>query len=75
MISSIDLRRGWRFYEWQQEALGDYFQDSLFSDIDPLVLYAEVVGDFARGEEGAKRSLTLRIREFETSESGRSHRA
>lgn len=35
-----DLRRGWRFYEKQQEGLDDYFQDSLFSDIDSLVLYA-----------------------------------
>lgn len=37
-----DLRRGWRFYEKQQVGLGDYFQDSLFSDIDSLVLYAGV---------------------------------
>lgn len=35
-----DLREGWRFYEFQQEGLGDYFQDSLFSDIDSLLLYA-----------------------------------
>jgi hypothetical protein len=34
-----DLRRGWRFYEKQQEGLGDYFQDSLFSDIDSLQIY------------------------------------
>ncbi len=37
-----DLRRGWSFYEQQQEGLGDYFQDSLFSDIDSLLLYAGV---------------------------------
>lgn len=35
-----DLQEGWRFYEFQQEGLGDYFQDSLFSDIDSLLLYA-----------------------------------
>ncbi len=34
-----DLRRGWGFYESQQEGLGDYFQDSLFSDIESLMLY------------------------------------
>lgn len=37
-----DLRRGWWFYERQQESLGNYFQDSLFSDIDSLVLYGGV---------------------------------
>ena len=35
-----DLRRGWRFYERQQEGLGDHFQESLFSDIDSLDLHA-----------------------------------
>ena len=34
-----DLREGWLFYEDQQTGLGDYFQDSLFSDIDSLLLY------------------------------------
>ena len=29
-----DLRCGWDFYERQQIGLGDYFQDSLFSDVD-----------------------------------------
>ena len=43
LLSALDdLRRGWRFYEKQQEGLGDYFQDSLFSDIDSLVLHAGV---------------------------------
>lgn len=31
-----DLRKGWRFYERKQAGLGDYFQESLFSDIDLL---------------------------------------
>jgi plasmid stabilization system protein ParE len=35
-----DLRNGWHFYEAQNHGLGDYFQDSLFADIDSLVLYA-----------------------------------
>ena len=37
-----DLRDGWNFYEEQQEGLGDYFQDTLFSDIDSLILYPGV---------------------------------
>jgi len=31
-----DLSRGWFFYEKQGPGLGDYFFDSLFSDIDSL---------------------------------------
>lgn len=30
------------FYERQQESLGEYFQDSLFSDIDSLLLFPGV---------------------------------
>ena len=37
-----DLRHGFRFYEKQQAGLGDYFLDSLYSDIDSLLLYAGV---------------------------------
>jgi hypothetical protein len=29
-----DLADGWRFYEHQNHGLGNYFGDSLFSDID-----------------------------------------
>ena len=35
-----DLDRGRRFYERQGAGLGAYFLDSLFSEIDSLVLYA-----------------------------------
>jgi len=35
-----DLADGYRFYECQQPGLGDYFLDSLFSDIDSLQLSA-----------------------------------
>ncbi|MHB1309435.1 MAG: type II toxin-antitoxin system RelE/ParE family toxin [Limisphaerales bacterium] len=35
-----DLDRGRLFYERQREGLGVYFMDSLFSEIDSLVLYA-----------------------------------
>ncbi len=34
-----DLERGRDFYEEQGEGLGQYFMDSLFSDIDSLALY------------------------------------
>jgi hypothetical protein len=37
-----DLAGGRDFYEHQGERLGDYFLDSLFSDIDSLVLYAGI---------------------------------
>ena len=37
-----DLADGFDFYERQQEGLGNYFQESLFSDIDSLQLYAGI---------------------------------
>jgi len=37
-----DLIDGFRFYENQAVGLGDYFLDSLFSDIDSLHLYAGI---------------------------------
>ena len=37
-----DLHAGRLFYEMQGEGLGEYFFDSLFSDIDALVLYAGI---------------------------------
>lgn len=37
-----DLHAGARFYDDQQLGLGDYFLDSLFSDIDSLLLYAGI---------------------------------
>ena len=37
-----DLDRGRIFYERQGEGLGAYFLDSLFSEIDSLVLYAGI---------------------------------
>ena len=38
----VDLSNGRLFYERQGEELGEYFFDSLFSDIDSLVLYAGI---------------------------------
>jgi len=37
-----DLFAGTQFYEDQCEGLGSYFQDSLFADIDGLMIHAGV---------------------------------
>lgn len=37
-----DLEEGRLFYQQQGEHLGDYFLDSLFTDIDSLVIYAGI---------------------------------
>ena len=37
-----DLHSGRSFYEKQGEGLGDYFLDTLFSEIDSLALYAGI---------------------------------
>ena len=38
--ASRDLIDGYRFYETQAEGVGVYFLDSLYSDIDSLILSA-----------------------------------
>jgi plasmid stabilization system protein ParE len=38
--ASRDLIRAKKFYEQQDEHLGDYFVDSLSADIDSLLIYA-----------------------------------
>lgn len=37
-----DLLNGYDFHERQSKGLGDYFLESLFSDIDSLYLYAGI---------------------------------
>ncbi len=37
-----DLIDGYHFYQSQELGLGEYFYDSLFSDIDSLILYAGI---------------------------------
>lgn len=37
-----DLLHGYRFYEKQEQGLGEYFLDSLFSDIDSLAFFAGI---------------------------------
>lgn len=41
-LAQEDLYAGRLFYERQGEGLGEYFFDSLFSDIDSLSLYAGI---------------------------------
>ncbi|MBU1340992.1 MAG: type II toxin-antitoxin system RelE/ParE family toxin [Proteobacteria bacterium] len=40
--AQADLREGAQFYERQNVGLGTYFLDTIFSDIDSLILYAGV---------------------------------
>ena len=39
-----DIASGREFYNQQQEGVGDYFFDSLCSEVDSLVLYAGIHG-------------------------------
>ena len=46
-----DIERGRRFYERQGQGLGAYFVDTIFSEIDSLLLYAGIhrrIGTFHR---------------------------
>jgi hypothetical protein len=52
-----DLAAGSAFYENQQEGLGSYFLESLFSDIDSLLLY----GGIQRKVFGYYRLLSKRF--------------
>jgi len=38
-VAYQDLMEGFEFYEKQEHKLGDYFLDSLFSDVDSLLIY------------------------------------
>jgi plasmid stabilization system protein ParE len=40
--ASRDLVKGKKFYELQERGLGGYFLDTLYSDIDSLILYAGI---------------------------------
>lgn len=52
-----DLAEGFLFYENQGENLGNYFLDSLFSDIDSLKIY----GGIHRQVFGFHRALSKRF--------------
>ena len=53
-----DLIDGARFYERQEQGLGEYFLDSLYADIDSLILYA---GIHARSFRHYQRLLAKRF--------------
>ncbi len=58
LISAVkDLDKGRLFYEEQGEGLGDYFFDTLFSDIDSLALF----GGVHRKVHGYHRMLSCRF--------------
>jgi hypothetical protein len=65
-----DLVSGFRFYESQAGGLGTYFLDSLYADIDLLLLYAgvhRIVFGSYRSWPAAFRSrfsIALRVRSF-----------
>ena len=40
--AEADLLEGYGFYERQQTGIGDYFLDSLYADIDALILHAGI---------------------------------
>jgi plasmid stabilization system protein ParE len=41
-LAEKDLVDGFKFYGLQSKGLGDYFLDSIFSDIESLYLYAGI---------------------------------
>lgn len=53
-----DLIEGYHFYEKQRDGLGKYFLDTLFSDIDSLLIFA---GVHTRHFEGYHRLLSKRF--------------
>lgn len=40
--AAVDLEAGRRFYESRERGVGDYFVESLLSDLESLVLYADI---------------------------------
>jgi len=40
--AKVDLLAGFRFYDAQSEGMGDYFLDSLYADIDSLLIFAGI---------------------------------
>jgi hypothetical protein len=40
--AAADLEAGRRFYESREQGVGDYFMESLLSDLESLVLYAGI---------------------------------
>ena len=40
--AEADLNDGWSFYERQEQGVGNYFWDTLLSDIESLIIHAGV---------------------------------
>ena len=56
-----DLSEGRLFYEKEGEGLGEYFFDSLFSDIDSLTLYGGIHPKFFGYHRMLSKRFPLRI--------------
>ena len=56
-LAETDLLAGFRFYERQQQGVGSYFLDALYSDIESLRLYAGL----HRRIHGYHRALSKRF--------------
>lgn len=54
-----DLDRGFEFYENKSPGLGQYFEDTIFSNIASLRLYAGIPQDGARIPSNASESISL----------------
>jgi hypothetical protein len=57
-LAKDDLIRGHRFYERREAGLGNYFLDSLYSDIDSLRLFG---GIHRKAYKGFHRALSKRF--------------
>ncbi|MDZ7752556.1 MAG: type II toxin-antitoxin system RelE/ParE family toxin [Gammaproteobacteria bacterium] len=55
--AAADIENGKRFYERRQRGLGEYFRDSLLSDLESLVVY----GGVHQKEFGLYRMLSKRF--------------
>ena len=56
--AETDLLEGYAFYEKQQPGIGDYFLDSLYADIDALMLFS---GIHAKPDGRLHRALSKRF--------------
>jgi len=56
-LAETDLLNGFRFYEGQQQGVGTYFLDTLYSDIESLKLHAGI----HRRVYGYHRALSKRF--------------
>jgi hypothetical protein len=56
-----DLMEGFDFYERQECNLGAYFLDSLFSDIDSLLIYAGIHPIYFKAYEVLAKCSAIRV--------------